>query len=74
MMRKDEEGNECPGTLGEYRDLIASIIGENNKAVWFLDQKIKEQGRDEVVIASDLQMRNMLMPMMIEPRPPEGTV
>lgn len=73
-MRKDEEGNDCPGTLGEYRDLCASISGENNKAVWFLDQKIDEQGRDMVVIAPDSQMRRALMPMLFEPKPPEGTV
>ena len=73
-MRKDEEGNDCPATLGEYRDMVVAIAGEDNKAVWFLDQKIKEQGCDEIVIAPDLQMRAVLLPMMLTARPPEGTV
>lgn len=73
-MRKDEEGNDCPATLGEYRDMVVAIAGEDNKAVWFLDQKIKEQGRDEIVIAPDLQMRMVLLPMMLTAKPPEGTV
>lgn len=73
-MRKDEQGNVCPATLGEYRDMVAAIAGENNKAVWFLDQKIKEEGRDEIVIAPDSQMRMVLLPMMLSEKPPEGTV
>ena len=36
-MRKDEQGNDCPATLGEYRDMVVAIAGEDNKAVWFLD-------------------------------------
>jgi len=67
-MRTDEDGNECPETLGEYRDLCAAIGGESNKAVAFLDKKIAEStnGRDETVIAPDSQMRMLLMPMMLE--------
>lgn len=66
-MRTDEDGNECPGTLGEYRDLCAAIGGEKNKAVEFLDKKIAESkvGRDDEVIAPDSQMRALLMPMML---------
>lgn len=67
-MRKDEEGNPCPATLGEYRDLCAAVGLEGNKAVQFLDGKIAESpnGRDEEVIAADSQMRMLLMPMMVQ--------
>lgn len=66
-MRKDAQGNDCPSTLGEYRDLIAAIMGADNEAVKFLDEKIAAhaQGRDEEVIASDEQMRRLLFPMML---------
>lgn len=64
-MRTDEDGNACPETLGEYRDLCAAIGGEKNKAVEFLDKKIAEAHRDEKVIAPDSQMRMVLMPMML---------
>jgi hypothetical protein len=68
-MRTDEEGNQCPGTLGEYRDMCAALGGEDCKAVAFLDLKIEahpETGRDEEVIAPDSQMRLLLMPMLFE--------
>lgn len=67
-MRRDEEGNECPATLGEYRDLCKSIGGEECRAVQFLDKKISEseRGRDEEVIAPDSQMRMLLMPMLVQ--------
>lgn len=66
-MRKDEEGNACPETLGEYRDLCKAFGGEDCPAVKFLDKKIAENphGRDEVVIMPDSQMRLLLMPMLI---------
>lgn len=64
-MRKDEEGNPCPETLGEYRDLMAAIGMPNNAAVKFLDEKIAKQGRDEKVIAPDSQMRHILVPMLM---------
>lgn len=66
-MRKDEEGNNCPATLGEYRDLCAAIGGDTCPAVVFLDGRIAEaeQGRDAPVIADDLQMRGLLMPMLV---------
>lgn len=66
-MRKDENGVECPETLGEYRDFCALLGVENNKAVAFLDRKIAEQGRDEIVVAPDSQMRQLLMPLMLIP-------
>lgn len=68
MMRTDEKGNECPGTLGEYRDMCAALGGEGCAAVVYLDGKIRENvpaGRDERVIAPDSQMRALLMPMLI---------
>jgi hypothetical protein len=67
-MREDENGNQCPETLGEYRDLCAAIGEENNGAVQFLDKKIAEAatGRDEKVIAPDSQMRAVLMPLLLK--------
>ena len=65
-MRKDENGEPCPETLGEYRDYVSRLMGEDNKAVEFLDNLIVKSGREEKVIASDSQMRNILYPMMIE--------
>jgi hypothetical protein len=53
-MRKNQHGEECPETLGEYRDLCAMINGSNNRAVAFLDGKIALQGRESKVIAPDL--------------------
>jgi hypothetical protein len=63
-MRTDEAGNPCPSTLGEYRDMCAAIGGEFCEAVRFLDKRIAEQGREEEVIAPDLQMRMLLLPML----------
>lgn len=66
-MRLDPySGTMVPGTLGEYRDICAAIGGECCPAVRFLDERIAEQGRNEQVVASDLQMRELLMPMLVE--------
>lgn len=43
-------------TLGEYRDFCASMVDENNPAVVFFDKKIKEQGRNELVLTDESQM------------------
>lgn len=64
-MRTDESGQQCPETLGEYRDLCASIGGETCQAVRFLDEMIAREGREEAVIAPDSQMRALLMPMLV---------
>ena len=66
-MRKDEEGNQVPSTLGEYRKMCAAIGGDGCKAVKFLDGKIAESpnGEAEEVIAADSQMRALLMPMLV---------
>lgn len=64
-MRKDEDGNVCPGTLGEYRDLCAAIGGADCDAVHWLDAQIAEQGRDIPVLAADSQMRVILMPRLV---------
>ena len=68
-MRKDEEGNECPATLGEYLDLCTAFM-PNSAAVELLENKIAESpnGRDEVVIAADSQMRYLLMHMLVQAR------
>ena len=67
-MRKDESGNECPETLGEYYDLVKAFTPFKTKAQEYLENKIAEStnGRDEIVIASDNQMRAILMPMMLQ--------
>lgn len=68
-MRKDEQGNECPATLGEYLDACLRVMGPDNAAVVFLNTKIAESagGRDELVLADDSQMRALLMPMLLMP-------
>ena len=67
-MRTDENGESCPGTLGEYREMCVTLGGQDCAAVKFLDGKIGEspKGRDEVVIAPDSQMRIALLPMLLE--------
>lgn len=66
-MRRDENGKECPSTLGEYRDLCYAIVPDS-EAVAFLDRKIATDplGRLASVIAPDSQMRHVLMPMLLE--------
>jgi hypothetical protein len=72
-MRKDEEGNEVPSTLGEYRKLCAAIGGvDDNPAVEWLDAKIAKQGEHEEVLIPDSQMRNILMPMLANISPHEA--
>lgn len=66
-MRKDEDGNECPATLGEYRDLCRAIGGAECRAVKFLDERIEKEGRDAEVVAADSQMRMLLMKMLVSP-------
>ena len=65
-MRTDKNGNVCPGTLGEYRDLCEALGVPDNQAVDFLDGKIAESpnGEDEKVLAPDSQMRYVLYPML----------
>ncbi len=66
-MRKDEEGNVCPETLGEYLDICIALRGEKTEAVAFLKKKIanSKEGRDEVVMVPDSQMRALLYPLMM---------
>jgi hypothetical protein len=71
-MRQDEEGNSVPATLGEYRKLCAMMGGENCRAVQFLDERIAEAGENEAVVVSDLQMRQLLLPMLVQPKKAEG--
>ena len=67
-MRKDDEGNPCPSTLGEYRKMCAALGVDNNAAVALLDKKIAESpnGENEEVIAADSQMRMLLFPLLIK--------
>ena len=61
-MRKDEEGNECPETLGEYFDICKSMFGEDSSATKLMSKKIDKSpnGREEKVVISDYQMRYLL--------------
>lgn len=69
-MRKDENGNPCPSTLGEYYDMCYSIAPKS-KAIVFLSEMINEPGvtRDSPVIAKDSQMRALLMPLLTQTDP-----
>lgn len=64
-VRSDETGQQCPSTLGEYRDYVASIVGEG-AALRLLDAKIaaSTNGREEPVAVTDSQMRALLFPLM----------
>ena len=64
--RTDENGQPCPGTLGEYRALCA-VLAPTSRAVQFLDDQIAEEGADAEVAAPDSQMRMILMPWLLEP-------
>lgn len=72
-MRKDETGQPCPETLGEYLDLCQAIAPES-RAVKLLEDKIAESphGRKEKVLAADSQMRYLLMPLLTDPDPAPG--
>ena len=65
-MRKGEQGDIVPSTLGEYRDLCDAIGGNDCAAVKFLDEKIAKQGRDAVVVCGDNEMRTILFPMLLK--------
>lgn len=67
-MRCDENGDPCPETLGEYRELCVALGVPNNEATAFLDYKIaiSPKGEDEVVLAQDSQMRFLLFPMLLK--------
>jgi hypothetical protein len=54
-------------TLGDYRDIAAQLGGEKCKAVAFFDEKIKEQGRDEEVLADTSQMLALIGSMLDPP-------
>lgn len=69
-MRVDEEGQPCPGTLYEYRDMCRALGGPNCEAVRLLDRKIAENGgNDDTVIQADSQMRMLLMPLLFKSPP-----
>ena len=73
-MRKDEEGNECPETIGEYRKFCEdiSLYGEDCAAVEYLDSLLEGDGVDEhskaSVSSSDFRMKMLLLPMTMNRR------
>lgn len=58
-MRKDEDGNPCPATLGEYREYCVAFFGEDSEATKFLDEKIKHGSPKDKVIVTDREMREV---------------
>ena len=52
-------------TLGFYRDIAKVLIGEDSKAVAFLDKRIESNpnGRDEVVVQAESQMMYLICNM-----------
>jgi hypothetical protein len=77
-MRTDKNGNQCPGTLGEYLDLIHAltdpVVPFKSRAVAFLEQRIEQSpnGSDEIVITPDSQVQAMLMPWAFIPADEEA--
>lgn len=69
MPRLDEGGNQVPGTLGEYLRLV-KILSPGSRAEEFLEQKIAQdpEGAAAEVIVPDVAMRQLLMPMMLQPK------
>jgi hypothetical protein len=63
-MRKDEQGNECPETLGEYLDACLAWGGPNTLAATMLAAEIARAGPEHKVQLTDAQMRAALMPLM----------
>ena len=57
-MQKLSTGDDA--TLGNHRKLAAAFFGEDSPAVKWLDEKIKEQGEDEEVIAAEPQVIQVL--------------
>ena len=59
-MRKLSTGQDS--TLGVYRDLVATILGEASPATKYLDEKIADspKGRDEEVLADESQMLHLI--------------
>ena len=49
-------------TLGNWRDLVVAVFGEGPSS-HYLDSKIADQGRDEVVIADERQLLAALWQM-----------
>lgn len=56
-------------TLGDYRDFCAIIADENSPAVIFFDDKIKQQGRDEPVMADESQMLMLIGSLLRKEKP-----
>ena len=50
-------------TLGGYRDISATVLGESSPAVKYLDDKISRSpnGREEAVLADESQMLLLLV-------------
>jgi len=42
-----------PSTLGVYRNYVYALFGNKSKALAWLDEKITEQGEDEVVLKDE---------------------
>lgn len=60
-MQKLSTGQDA--TLGNYRKITASIFGEDDPAVKFLDERIAESpnGKNEEVITVESQMIQLIL-------------
>ncbi len=56
--------NNSPKTLGDYRKIAAALGGEGSSATKFFDEKILEQGENELVIAAESQMTYLIMSLI----------
>jgi hypothetical protein len=63
-MRKDEHGDPCPETLGEYLTFCEALMPDSRASI-FLRRKISSQGEQQRVVVSDLMMRTLLLPMIL---------
>ena len=52
-----------PSTLKTYRKMSAILTGEDSAATKMLDEKIKDQGENEIVITDEGQMLFLIINM-----------
>lgn len=71
-MRTNDQNEEVPATWGEAYDLYVELAGgsKDNAAVELIEREIKRavHGRDDLITVPDHSLRNLLMPMLKQPR------
>lgn len=64
-----------PSTLKTYRKIAAALTGENSPATKFFDEKIKEQGEDEIVVQDERQVLMLIVQMgILKKEPQDGKI